>query len=315
MRGRSTARGSAAAALVVLALAACGSAPETPPWGRGATPTPEQLGAGWSPADGAPAGDQPEAGATDGGPTGDDPLVEPSASAPEGPPPRFVPCTLRRASAASTHLDPVPVVTERMARSVPGEEMPTGRVLLLHAADLVLPDGRLGGGDGYDASIGAPEGDFLRVGDGRTVAPVTLAVVDSPRFGRRVAFAEVRTGPGRPVAWTLSPDLSIVTDGGDGGFFRAGLPEVVGDEGWIEGYVSAFEAAYKVNDGLCVQRLPQGSSVPESILFPTGIGDGRYPTLIGTDARGRVVSVVHTGYLLAWELSGLPGPKPAGLDF
>lgn len=300
MRGGGTARAGVAAVLA-LGLTACGSSPETPPWG-GSSPTPEQVGAGWT-----VDGEDPGGGA---------PQEQDPAPAPTGPAPRFVPCRTGAADRGSTHLRPVREVTRALARSVPGEDIPEGTVTLLHAGDLVLTDGRLGAGNGYEAATGGGIGEPVRVAPGRVVAPVTLAVIDGPQTGRRVAFAEVRVGEGTPVSWAFSPDLSIVTDGGDGGFFPAGLPLVDGDDSWIDGYVNAFEAGTRDGtEGVCVQRLPASGTTVESVLFSTGYGDGQYPTYLGRDATGAVVSVVHTGLVLPWGFSGLPGPKPANLDF
>ena len=60
-------------------------------------------------------------------------------------------------------------------------------------------------------------------------------------------------------------------------------------------------------------RWSGDAAEPDGVVFSTGIGDGGYPTYVGRDAEGGVVSVVHHGGQLPWALSGLPGTPPRGL--
>ncbi|WP_370521018.1 DUF4241 domain-containing protein [Cellulomonas sp. H30R-01] len=48
----------------------------------------------------------------------------------------------------------------------------------------------------------------------------------------------------------------------------------------------------------------------DAVVFSAGYGDGGYPTFLGYDADGVVVSAVSYGGVLPWALSGLPGTPP-----
>ena len=62
-----------------------------------------------------------------------------------------------------------------------------------------------------------------------------------------------------------------------------------------------------------MQRVDVAGKV-DAVLFATGFGDGGYPTFLGRDAKGEVVSVVHDSLVVPWSVSGLPGTAPAGAD-
>ncbi|ROS31713.1 DUF4241 domain-containing protein [Cellulomonas sp. PhB150] len=196
-----------------------------------------------------------------------------------------------------------------------GGAVPDGRVVLEHATDLTLPLGMLGFGNGYDASVGGIGGVQLhKVAPAGTSAPVTLAVLDSPTSGRRVAFLEVRVGTGVPVRWEEDAELGFVTDGGDGGVWApARLDEEAADDAAA---FDSIEAMYPDGDSasgnVCVLRST--SAGVDGVQFPAGIGDGGYPTFVGYDAAGHEVSVVSHGLMIPWALSGLPGTPPPGAD-
>jgi hypothetical protein len=88
---------------------------------------------------------------------------------------------------------------------VDGDIVVRGSSLTLeHATDLVLLEGTVRSGNGYDGATGAG-GEELRVAREPVTAPVTLAVIDSPSAGRRVAFLEVQVRPTAPVRWVEQP--------------------------------------------------------------------------------------------------------------
>jgi hypothetical protein len=218
-----------------------------------------------------------------------------------------VACPRTAAAPATTNLRPVARIDASNAAWPPGAPIPRGQVRLEHVADLALGDGRLGAGSGWEAATGQVE--LRTVAAGPVVAPVTLAVLDSPQAGRRVAFAEVRIGAALPVRWSLEPGLGIGTDGGDGGFVSGPARQVEGDDELIDGYVDAFYPGGDYAGHVCVRRVtPDGA--PDALLFSTGYGDGGYPTFAGRDADGRVVSVVSFGGVLPWAYGGLPGRPP-----
>jgi hypothetical protein len=189
--------------------------------------------------------------------------------------------------------------------------VPAGHLGLEYAADLLLDDGRLGTGNGYEGAVAG--GRVLAITSPGTSAPVTLAVFENAQVGQRVAFVEARLAPGVPVRWAQEVLLNIVTDGGDGGFYAGSAPYPdVDDENsdaFINSYVDALFPRGDV-DNVCALRTPAGSSRPDSVLFPTGYGDGRYPTFVGRDAHGTPVSVVLDTLILPWQASGLPGTPP-----
>jgi hypothetical protein len=248
------------------------------------------------------------------------PEGEPTATAPEGDdastwsasPVVFRACPRTLADPGATHLRPPSRVTAATAAQVP-HGLPLGVVRLEHAADLMLGQGTIAAGNGYDAATG-PTLETVRVSPGAVIAPVTIAVYDSPQTGRRVLFVEVRVAPGTPVSWVEERKLGILTDGGDGGFVdgSASGPDGAPQDGGPGDYVEAFYPGGSSGSGnVCVQRIDVAGRV-DAVLFSTGFGDGGYPTFLGRDADGRVVSVVHDSMIVPWSFSGLPGAPPAG---
>lgn len=213
---------------------------------------------------------------------------------------------------ACTRKPPAPGSTHLRASDLPvsGTVVVRGSTLALeHATDLVLLDGTVRSGAGYDGATGGG-GESLRVSQDPVTAPVTLAVIDSPSAGRRVAFLEVQVRPTAPVRWVEEPKLGIVTDGGDGAFIRGGALGIGGDEDPVDAYVDAFYPGGDNESGnVCVLTLTRAGDV-DSVMFSTGIGDGGYPTFVGYDAAGEIVSLVSYGGLVPWSASGLPGAPP-----
>jgi hypothetical protein len=136
-------------------------------------------------------------------------------------------------------------------------------------------------------------------------ADVTAGVIGAGPRGGRVAFMELRLSPEPPARWIEEPRLSILTDGGDGGFWSSDAHTDTAQN--FDDYVTAFAPP----GVLCVLRRNEDQPEPSGFLFPTGVGDGWYGTYLGRAADGRVVSVVSYGGLVPWALSGLPGTPPA----
>jgi hypothetical protein len=221
---------------------------------------------------------------------------------------RFTACTRQAADPTSSNLRPVAAIDASNDKDEAAQPIPHGVVRLEHATDLVLTDGRLGAGSGYEAATGAVA--QVTVARASVTAPVTLAVLDSPESGRRVAYVEVRIKATPPVSWQDDEQLGIGTDGGDGGFVRGTAPEVGADNPQADDYVDAFfPDGNSASGNVCVLGF-SGSGQADSVLFSTGYGDGGYPTFVGRDAQGDIASVVSFGFVLPWADSGLPGPSP-----
>lgn len=229
---------------------------------------------------------------------------------PSEPLPVFSACSRDTASPGTSFLRPT-------GPGAPGwpAELADGRLVVEHVADLTLTGGWLAAGNGFEAAFGGVRG--VRVADATVDAVVNLGVLDSPSAGRRVAFAELRLGDGPPVVWQEEPALGFVTDGGDGGFVALGGPEPrpgggdpAAEEQGIDDYVEAFYPGGDSGSGhVCVLRGPPDGPA-DGFLFSAGWGDGGYPTFLGRSADGEVVSVVSYGYVLPWEVGGMPGAPP-----
>ena len=226
---------------------------------------------------------------------------------------RFQACSRRAADPATTNLKPTVITPATLKQGGPYDvtHVPSGRVTIEHAADLVLGDGRLGIGAGYDAA--SAFGHEAKLAAAGAVAPVTVSVLNSAASGRRVGFVEVRLADQPPVRWEEMRSLAIVTDGGDGGFFAGDAPLAEpGLHGGPSDYGDAFFPNHNSFSGnVCVVRTVEGSPSVDAVLFETGYGDGAYFTYAGRAANGAVVSIVSYGEVLPWRLSGLPGTPPA----
>ncbi|WP_456785720.1 DUF4241 domain-containing protein [Cellulomonas sp. P5_C5] len=238
----------------------------------------------------------------------------PSPTEVVGEHPTFVACGREPADPSVTNLRPSELTpTERAAVQDWGYgPLPDGRMVVEHVTDLTLPAGLLGFGDGFEASIGALGGERLReVAAPGTTAPVSLAVLDSPTSGRRVAFLEVRVAPQPPVRWEEVPSLGFGTDGGDGGVLAPGsLDEpAAASDATFERIEVMYPDSDSASGNVCVLRSTRDHV--DGVVFSSGWGDGGYPTFLGYDSAGQVVSVVSYGFVIPWELSGLPGTGPA----
>ncbi|MDC7122664.1 DUF4241 domain-containing protein [Cellulomonas fimi] len=246
------------------------------------------------------------------------PVVDPSAApSSTGPVATFTACGREAPAASSTNLRPSALTDADRAAVAgwAGGPVPDGRLVLEHAAALPLPAGLLGFGNGYEASTGALRDDVLReLAPAGTTADVTLAVLDSPSVGRRVAFVEVHLADGTPVRWREEPALGFGTDGGDGGVYAPayrGAPAASDDAAF-----DAIEAVFPDGDAsaghVCAVRSTENGV--DAVVFSAGYGDGGYPTFLGYDADDEVVSAVSYGFVLPWALSGLPGTPPSDAD-
>ncbi|PRY13923.1 uncharacterized protein DUF4241 [Kineococcus rhizosphaerae] len=237
-----------------------------------------------------------------------------TAAAPEqvAPVVGFRACEDTPAAVGSTHLRPPAAIELPPA----GPDAPglSGPVRLQHVLSLQLPTGSVRAGSGADA-VWALGGNAFALADGAVDAEVTAAVW-APGDVRQVAWLELSLGPTDPVRWETAADLTIVTDGGDGGFWSPDAPDASSQlpEDPESGDLGPAFAAYlatAVPDGgpypTCVVRDSDG--VDDGLVFPTGTGDGWYPTYAGYDAQGHVVSLLSDGGM-DWDTAGVTGTPP-----
>ncbi len=244
--------------------------------------------------------------------------VDAGASAPgqyrdgSGPRPTFTACGVRPADLARTHLRPrtLTATDAVVAPDLYGTIPVDGPLTVEAGGDLVLVDGTIDAGNGYEAAYGTTMEPDVAVATATVTAPVSLSVLDSEEAGRRVAFVEVRVAEAEPVTWEESTDLGFGTDGGDGGFLATGaMTEGVEVDGWD--YVEAFfPEGNESYDNVCVERRTTPDGPMDGVLFSIGWGDGGYPVYLGRAADGTVVSVVCWAGITPWEWSGLPGTPP-----
>lgn len=221
----------------------------------------------------------------------------------------FEACERTSADLATTNLRPNRLTeADRALAGDLARLIPDGTLVVEPATDLVLEDGRLAFGAGYEAAVGAPLAEFQQVADGRVVAPVTLLVLDSPSEGRRVAFVEVRLSPDLPIRWEEVRELGFGTDGGDGGIVASQALELSWEDPRSSASFDAYFPGGEDVGNVCVLRMTDGAA--DVVLFSSGWGDGGYPTYAGYDAGGDLVSLVSHGFVVPWVLSGLPGTPP-----
>lgn len=180
---------------------------------------------------------------------------------------------------------------------------------VVHAGDLALPSGRLITGSGGD--IAFPDGRTavdLGIAGGRYDVSLLMANLDGGN--RRVAFAELALRPSPPVRWEDAPTLFFATDGGDGGYMSEEAAEYAstGNGSWR--FASLDYASRQQPYPPCeliefIDRRPLNA-----VIFATGWGDGRYPTVLGYDRGGNVSAVVTYTFVVPWRLAGLPGEPP-----
>jgi hypothetical protein len=234
--------------------------------------------------------------------------------------PDFRPCGTAPPPPGTTHLRPPDPQASRTREALREQRLEDAEVRVEHASPLLLDDGRLRAGNGFDAAT-ASGSTPVPVAPPGTRAQVAMTVVDSDRAGRRVAFVEAQLSAAEPVRWEEHPDLLVVTDGGDGGFSTGTAPVVDVTEGGGDGddyshpVIDAYVGAFGSGDGdrsVCVLRRTRGTV--DAVLFTTGYGDGVYGIYVGRDAAGEAVSLVSYGAVLPWDLSGLPGTPPPGVS-
>jgi hypothetical protein len=304
-------RGAVIAVAIVVTSAVCGVAlllfPPSAPVASGSSP----AGAGdtaWPSVSGTPT--------TSASPTATPSPSPESATTGTAEGARFTVCPRDPVPVGSTHLRPAPhvVLTGReISGGVP--PVPDGAsVRLVHAADLVLTDGLVQSGAGAEVAFGHTDGAVpVRVAARTVRAPVTLAVLATDKI-LAVPFVEVQVARGAPVRWAENKGLLIGTDGGDGGYYAPRTVPAVDLQG-IDKATQDYLRAFAPKSGppaVCVTRTDRG--IVDGVVFSTGYGDGGYPTYLGYDAQGRVVSLVSFGFVLPWRFSGLPGPTPKGVE-
>lgn len=221
-------------------------------------------------------------------------------------PVKFVPCSVARAKPGRSNLtprtipdaDPVPAVYEFRPSA--------GKLTVEHVMTLPLPGGWLGAGAAYDAAYATTRP--VEVADRDVTAEVYFGVLNAGP-GETLALVELRLANDRPVAWAQLPGLNVVTDGADGGFF-SGVAGTGPENPDFDDYIDAFQAGVTApRSNLCVSRRNEDQPRPTGFLFTYG-GDGRYPTYVGRNGKGEIVSVVHDGLQVPWALNGLPGTPP-----
>ena len=216
-------------------------------------------------------------------------------------PVRFGPCGHQSAREGTTNLR-VEKVTAK------NSDLPPGRwtVRLKHVTRLRLPGGKVAAGNGYEALTGGQT--FVTVADGTVTADVTMAVVEGGGDSR-VAFVELRLGPGRPVSWVSQPVLDIVTDGGDGGFVSAAAQAPYPDEqALIDHYVDALSSSdARVASSACPatrQSRTASCSPPASGTVATRRTSAGTPAVVSPAS-----STTATNY--RGRSAGCQAPRPA----
>ena len=226
--------------------------------------------------------------------------------------PQFAPCT--PAEATDTFLQPR-VLTDADLSTDPDHFgiLEPGRLEVRSVGPLELVNGYLGAGNGFIAAGGGVPG--VAVADHTVTATVTTSTLYAGDAERGLAFVEFHLSDEPPVSWTETDELGFGTDGGDGGFVATGgatAPSLSDDPG-IDAQVEAsdrFIAAAFDEDGRsrsCVERTTAGRVDGFMVLTQ---GDGWFPTFVGRDAAGAVVSVVWYAITVPWAFAGLPGPAP-----
>jgi hypothetical protein len=278
----------------VLAVSACGENTGRPP---GATETPG-LSMSYPTSFPPTPEPQPPASTSSG-------LYPPIAVA--SGPVKFTPCEVTRAKAGASNLAPRVIPATEPTPVVWDLEPTGGRLTVEHVMRLALPGGWLGSGSAYDAAYATAT--EIQVADHDVTADVYFGVLGRG-VGEAVALVELRLGEDEPVSWTQAGRLSILTDGGDGGFFSGDAGD--GPENPdFDDYIDAFKKGMTGGrSNLCVTRRNEDQPRPTGFLFRTGFGDGRYPTYLGRNAQGEVVSVLQDDLLVPWALNGVPGKPP-----
>ncbi|MET1232489.1 MAG: DUF4241 domain-containing protein [Candidatus Limnocylindrales bacterium] len=166
------------------------------------------------------------------------------------------------------------------------------------AGDLVLPTGRIVAADVFFFTT---EPFTRRLPAGRHPV-LLLSSARDPDLVGDVAAAMIRVAPGDPVSWelavvpgqevtTLQPDefFGYPVDSGTGAFASAEAVErlATGDGG--EAYAHLVSDGLYPSDGvynMSVDITVDPASGTNVIGFPSGFGDGGYPSWFGLDADG-----------------------------
>jgi hypothetical protein len=203
---------------------------------------------------------------------------------------------------------PVSIAPEDLyaAFGSPGTGMSFGRAvatMVEKAGHVVLPTGRLVASDAF--IIDALPFTTI-VPPGRH--PVSVLRVDLAGPDRRVGAALVRVAAEEPVSWELAlvegQDPSVLgpgeffgygVDGGTGSFTSPEATERLKDSAAHGTYSEALMAGLNPGAG----ALPLSFTVevdPASganvVAFPSGFGDGAYPSFVGFDRQGRPAVVL-----------------------
>jgi hypothetical protein len=196
----------------------------------------------------------------------------------------------------------------------------TGTVTRLPEAALRLPSGQVAACDPF-IGLGEEADPFAdRVAPGTypvVVSVVEVAHSDNPEFTHeRVAAAWLQVADVPTVAWTpaLSGDQDLGTlgdteffgygvDAGTGCFIDATatvrLGHLLGEDG--NDLIDALYGAETAPDCGPVALADPGTGI-NLVAFPSGWGDGAYPTWVGRDADGDV-----TGFLTEFFVVPQPG--------
>jgi hypothetical protein len=166
------------------------------------------------------------------------------------------------------------------------------------AGELVLPTGRIVASDVFLLST---EPFLTIVAPGRYPVSVLSATVDQG-VGSDVAAAMLRLAPGDPVSWqmalvagqdvtTLEPGtfFGYGVDSGTGCFASIEAVERVAAQPAFDDYSARVQAAmFPTADArtLFVDIVVDPATGANVIGFPSGFGDGGYPSWFGLDAGG-----------------------------
>ncbi|GAA4623027.1 hypothetical protein [Cellulomonas oligotrophica] len=221
----------------------------------------------------------------------------------------FTPCPRATSDPSRTHLQPQDAPADPRTDGEMWAQR-DGPLLVEDAGDLLLVDGLLGVDTAGAVFDGRADG-HIQVASTTVTVPITLQVLDSAYSGRRVTFVEAQISPDEPARWESADDLWILTDGGDGGYLApADAVRALDALAMIEPSVEAMHR----DDGVCAHRRSWLDGPVDAVLFPIGGGDGLYPTYLGRDSDGDLVSVVTWGDMTPWTTSGLPGTPPPDVD-
>ncbi|HEY1175459.1 MAG TPA: DUF4241 domain-containing protein [Phytomonospora sp.] len=205
---------------------------------------------------------------------------------------------------------------------VAGRKVETPRVSatieLVGLGELALPTGRLSACD--PMVFWELEPFTVELPAGSHPVRLSVALLDSvhgqpqPEAHRRVAAAQVLVGEGPAASWemavtdgqdpaTLTGDLyfGYGVDAGTGAFIDASGSKALDrindadSEHDLEDALAAAAAGPGPRLGANVTDEESGLNV---VVFPSGWGDGVYPTWIGRSASGEVVSVVTDFHVL-----------------